>query len=292
MFDPHIIRASHGHVHQVDVLTDLLHGHYDSVTTVGEVFPNSVVGLGVAQYLDGEIVSINGETWRIPASGVPEIAGPTLGLPFAVSASGGTPLTFELAPGATYADIAQFIEQVIDESMGGTSDSRHMIAAIRIDGQFTDVLLRSEHRQQPPFVHLDQALREEVQFPFEAWQGTLVGFAYPQADEFGGDGVIIPGLHLHAISQDRSSGGHVHHVTIAQATASIWLDDCVIDIPRSRVSHALDLLHQVRDHGAPKQRDQAAALLGHLSSPQATASDFAQAIALHDAFLHDPYLDK
>lgn len=288
MFDPHIVRASHGHVHQVDVLTDLLHGHYDSVTTVGEVFPNTLLGLGVADCLDGEIVSVDGETWRIPASGVPEIAAFDVGLPFAVSASGGTPIASELSQGATHSDISTFINRVVYEE----SDAGHAIAAIRIDGTFTDVLLRSEHRQVPPFVHLDQALREEVRFSFQTWHGTVVGFAYPLTDDFGGDGVVIPGLHLHAISQDRNSGGHVHDLTVDQAEIRIWLDDCVVDIPRSRVRHALALLHQVRDHGAPKQRDQAVALLEHLNTSHATASDFAQAIALHDAYLHDPYLDK
>lgn len=288
MFDPHLVRASHGHVHQIDVLTDLLHGHYDAITTVGEVFTDSIVGLGVAEYLDGEIISVDGETWRIPASGIPEIAAPSLGLPFAVSASGGTPITTELSPGDTHAEISTFINKTIYEE----SDADHAIAAIRIDGSFTDVLLRSEHRQVPPFVHLDQALREEVQFPYQEWRGTVVGFAYPLTDDLGGDGVIIPGLHLHAISQDRNSGGHVHHLTVVQAKISMWLDDSRIDIPRSRVRQTLELLHQVRDFGAPQQRDEAIALLEHLSSPGATASDFVQAIALHDAYLHDPYLEK
>lgn len=288
MFDPHLVRASHGHVHQVDVITDLLHGNYESVTTVGEVFPNTLVGLGVADRLDGEIVSVDAVTWRIPATGIPELTQPELGLPFAMSASGGTPITLQLAPGTTLEELAKLIEQVIHDA----HDSEHPVVAIRIDGDFTDVLLRSEHRQRPPFAHLDQVLRNEVQFPFDTWQGTLVGFSYPKSESTDSDGVTIPGLHLHAISRDRTSGGHVHHVTVAHAAASIWLDDAEVAIPRTRLSHALKLLAQVKDHGAPMQREQATLLLQNLGSPRASAVDFAQAIALHDAYLHDPYLDK
>ena len=288
MFDPHLVRASHGHIHQVDVITDLLHGHYDSVTTVGEVFSNTLLGLGVADRLDGEIVSVDGVTWRIPATGKPELAASELGLPFAVSAAGGTPFNMELPKGATFARIASLIEDVLLQA----HDSRHPIAALRIDGDFTDVLLRSEHRQEPPFAHLDQVLRNEVQFPFESWRGTLVGFSYPQTADPASDGVTIAGLHLHAISRDRASGGHVHHATVAQATASIWLDDSQVDIPRTRLRHAIDLLAQVSKHGAPSQSRRAAELLQHLNSPNASASDFVQAIALHDAYLNDPYLEK
>jgi acetolactate decarboxylase len=285
MLDPHLVSASHGHVHQIDAVTDLLHGNYESITTVGQVFPFSILGLGVADRLDGEIVSIDGQTWRIPATGTPELAPTDLGMPFAISAEGGTPLTVEVPQGTTYIQLAS----IIDSAIHRHRESDYFVAAIRIDGIFSDVLLRSEHRQDPPFMHLDQVLRTEVQFAHESWQGTLVGFVFPLA---GSDQVTIPGLHLHAISQDRTSGGHVHHAICDSVQLHMWLDDLDIIVPQSRVSHAFEVLDQVATHGGPQQRAEAIRLKGHLESSDATAEDFAQAIALHDAYLNDPYIEK
>jgi len=285
VLDPHLVRASHGHVHQTDAVTDLLHGNYESVTTVAEVFPHSLLGLGVADRLDGEIVSIDGETWRVPASGIPEIAHNNLGMPFAISAEGGTPIPVVVEQGATVDDISHLIESIVAE----LNDGKHTIVAVRIDGTFSNVLLRSEHRQEPPFEHLDEVLRQETQFPFESWSGTLVGFSFPQTND---QGITIPGLHLHAISADRTSGGHCHSAIVSAATMNIWLDDSDIAIPQTRISHAMKLLEMVRKNGGPEQIERARLLLDHLNSVHATAVDFAEAMALHDAYLNDPYLEK
>ena len=285
MLDPHLVRASHGHVHQTDAVTDLLHGNYESVTTVAEVFPNSLLGLGVADRLDGEIVSVDGETWRVPASGIPEIAHNNLGMPFAISAEGGAPVPVAVELGATVDDISHLIESIVAE----LNDGKHTIVAVRIDGTFSKVLLRSEHKQEPPFEHLDEVLRHETQFPFESWTGTLVGFSFPQVND---QGITIPGLHLHAISADRTSGGHCHSAIVSATTMNIWLDDSDIAIPQTRISHAMKLLEIVRKNGGPEQIERARLLLDHLNSEHASAADFAEAIALHDAYLNDPYLEK
>jgi acetolactate decarboxylase len=289
MLDPHIIQASHGHVHQIDVVTDLLHGNYEPVTTVAHAFAKSHIGLGVADRLDGEIISIDGTTWRIPATGIPVTAEPDLGLPFAISAVGGVAIHQDLEPGMSEADLATFVADFVKIA----NDGAHTIAAIRIDGIFRNVLLRSEHKQEPPFRHLDEVLREEVLFPFESWSGTLAGFVYPQESQSGETtGEVIPGLHLHAISSDRTSGGHLHHATVTQAAIRMWLDDADISIPQSRLSHALSLLEHVIEWGSPTQQSQAKQLSELLGSSRSTPADFTSAIALHDAYLHDPYLEK
>jgi len=289
MLDPHLVRASHGHVHQVDVVADLMHGNYEPVTTVAEAFTGSNLGLGVADRLDGEIISIDGLTWRIPASGVPEAAEPNLGLPFAVSAIGGIPFQQSLESNITDQEIGLIIEDFVKSANNGA----HSVAAIRIDGTFRDVLLRSEHKQDPPFLPLNEVLRHEVQFPFDSWSGTLAGFAFPQqSGSTATSGATISGLHLHGLSFDRTSGGHVHHATTIQATLNLWLDDADITIPYSRISHAIKLLEHVMENGTPTQRSKSEYLIDHLVSDQSTPADFTAAIALHDAYLHDPYLEK
>lgn len=227
MFDAALIAAIRrggtpsGHVVQVDYFRDLYAGHYESHTTVGQTFTGSVLGLGAAAELDGEIASLDGVTWQIRMDGVPILADDDLGMPFAIAAFGGRSRTEHLRPGDQFTDITARIDAELAHA------DLHAVAALRIDGVFTDVLLRSEPRQQRPFTPLPEALDHEVRFAFPTWSGTLMGFRFPDVD----DGDVVPGLHLHAISADRASGGHCHAATVERATVTIWFDDLRIEVP-------------------------------------------------------------
>ena len=95
MFDPALIAAVRrdtsdaGHIVQVDYFRDLYSGHYEAHTTVGETFTGSLLGLGLAAALDGEIASLDGITWQIRADGIPVVADASLGMPFAIAAFDG-----------------------------------------------------------------------------------------------------------------------------------------------------------------------------------------------------------
>lgn len=235
MFDARLVAAAHGHVHQVEVVTDLFRAQYESVTTVGEAFAGTVLGIGVAEACDGEIVGFDDVVWRVPADGVPVPAPADLGLPFVIVATGATgaaPLSVPLDAGMTMREIADMVSSILAEA--GIGDAHH-VAAIRLDGRFTDVLLRSEHRQEPPYDALPEVLAHEVRFAFDHWAGTLVGFRFPDID----DGLIIPGLHLHGVSDDRRSGGHCHEMTTDTVTMSVWLDDYDVEIPHDALAAAL-----------------------------------------------------
>ena len=78
--------------------------------------------------------------------------------------------------------------------------------AIRIDGTFKTMTVRSEPKQSPPYRPLAQVLKdEEVTFELENVTGSMIGFHLP--DYLGG--LNVPGYHFHFISEDRSQGGHV-----------------------------------------------------------------------------------
>lgn len=228
--------ADHGHIRQTEVLSDLFDGHFDAVTTVGEAFEEILlghgVGLGVAEAADGEIVAFDGEVWRIPMDGVPVPAEASLGLPFAIVADGGDPLIEELSVGLDFAGVTEHIDTLLRRL---DRHDEHLVAAIRIDGTFSDVLMRSEPRQTPPYPKLTTVLEHESQFEFTEWSGTLVGFRFPDVN----DGIVIPGLHLHGVSSDRLSGGHCHRATVIVASMSIWLDDVYVRIPVPPVVKAL-----------------------------------------------------
>jgi acetolactate decarboxylase len=191
-----------------------------------------LLGLGVAEAVDGEIVAFDGEVWRVPVDGVPVQAPGSLGMPFAVVAEGGEEIIEELPAGLTFEGITAYIDHVLSLL---DKHHDHLVAAVRVDGVFSDVVLRSEPGQTPPYKPITEVLAHEVQFEFTAWTGTLVGFRFPDID----DGEVIPGLHLHALSLDRLSGGHCHRATVVNAVLHIWVDDVEITIPHPSLSERL-----------------------------------------------------
>lgn len=215
-----------GHIRQIETMHDLFAGRYDSVTTVGETFDGAILGLGVAEGVDGEIVHVDGTTWRIPANGTPHVAPADLGMPFAVAAFGGTPVTREVPDGSSFAEIAALVDAVL------AAESMHhdyLVAAVKLVGEYSHVLLRSEHGQTPPYQPLGSpgSVTGEVRFEFAPWSGTLVGFRFPDV----ADDVVIPGLHLHGISRDHASGGHCHDFTVERARLFVWVDDVEVEVP-------------------------------------------------------------
>ncbi len=215
-----------GHIRQIETVHDLFAGRYESVCTVGETFDGAVIGLGVAEAVDGEIIHVDGTTWRIPADGVPRRAEPDLGMPFAVAAYGGKPITRSAPPAATMMEITEIVDEVL-AAEGVHHD--YLVAAVSVVGDFSHVLLRSEHPQEPPYQPLGSPgqVTGEVRFDLAPWSGTLAGFRFPDI----ADDVVIPGLHLHGIAHDHTSGGHCHSLTVNAARITIWVDDVEIEVP-------------------------------------------------------------
>jgi acetolactate decarboxylase len=94
-----------------------------------------------------------------------------------------------------------------------------MLYAIRIDGTFPAMKVRSVPRQEKPYPRLVDAVAHQRIFEYEQVSGTVVGFFTPAFM----DGLNVPGYHLHFISDDRRLGGHVLDYTLGNGT--IALDD-------------------------------------------------------------------
>ena len=215
-----------GHIRQIETMHDLFAGRYDSVTTVEQTFTGAVVGLGVAEAVNGEIVHVDGTTWHIPADGVPRVAPPELGMPFAVAAYGGSAVTREVPDGAGFAEITALVDEVLAAE---TQHHEYLVAAVKLVGDFSHVLLRSEEGQTPPYKPLGSpgAVTGEVRFQLSPWHGTLAGFRFPDV----ADDIVIPGLHLHGIARDHGSGGHCHEFTVTRARLHVWVDDVEVEVP-------------------------------------------------------------
>lgn len=242
-------------VQQFDTAQHLFEGGFDGEETVAVAFEGAWLGLGISDALDGELVVVDGVVWRVPDTGIPEVADPDLPVPFAVSERRADPstITAELVPeGATLDQLADIV----------TAET-HDFITVRIEGTFRDVVLRSEHRQSPPYQKLDEVLsvdsEQEVRFHFDHWSGIMVGYRFPDARE----GLLLPGLHLHALSHDQRSGGHCREMVVEDAVMT-WAPARVdVALPADRLQDLLD--------AAPEHHDQIRAGLVQQDDPNEIA---------------------
>ena len=89
--------------------------------------------------------------------------------------------------------------------------------AIRIDGTFGSLKLRSLRKQNKPYPPLAQASEEQAIFDLKNVKGSIVGFWFPQYWA----GIAVPGYHLHFVTQDRKTGGHVLEINLVKGQVSM-----------------------------------------------------------------------
>jgi acetolactate decarboxylase len=89
--------------------------------------------------------------------------------------------------------------------------------AIRIDGRFAGVQLRSVPKQRRPYPPLAEAIAHQHVVELKDVAGTMVGFRFPDAL----DGIEMAGFHLHFVTDDRLRGGHVLGYTALEGTVAL-----------------------------------------------------------------------
>ena len=103
---------------------------------------------------------------------------------------------------------------------------------MRIDGEL-DVHARSVARQEPPYRPLAEVVESSRSSSSRKVEGTLVGFRFPAV----AGGVEVPGYHLHAITADRTRGGHVLRARVRSGTVRIGqLTDLHMELPPGKSS--------------------------------------------------------
>lgn len=216
----HHTRGHLGTVDQTRTAGQLFNGDFTASTTAGQEFGGSRLGLGVMHDLEGEVVSVRGRTWRIPVEGTPIQVRDEEGIAFGVAAHGGREHRLDIPPGHDTDGILEAIDAYLRDTH---VDHEHVVCAVEIEGGFTEVTLRTVAPPKRDHETLGEIIDDETRFSFPTWRGTLVGFRFP--DHTGGD--TIPGLHLHGLSADLTSGGHVRTAMTKEVTARIWVDELV-----------------------------------------------------------------
>ena len=224
MLDARLIHAVHaargdGAVFQTSTLEALLHGAYLGDVTVAALAKRGDLGLGTFDALDGELILVDGIVHRAAADGSVAPADPARRSPFAVVTRFTPRAELRLGP----LDFDALLER-LDREVPRDG----VCSAVRIDGTFEHVRLRSVPAQEPPFRSLDAVLSEQRVLDAAGVTGTVVGFRFLP----GAAGLDVAGFHLHFVSEDRAFGGHLLSCRPRAAVARLDFDaDLDLELP-------------------------------------------------------------
>ena len=195
-------------LYQVNSFSHFSEGNYEGFYSYSDILEKGDFGIGTFDQLNGEMVLLDGEAYRIEANGD------------AIKVDDN-----ETAPVATFChfddDLVFEIQNLDLDMLKAEIDSRlpnlNLFYAVKIEGEFFSLLTRSIYPQEEPYRKLEEVVKEEVRRESSNVRGTIVGFRAPAHIEQ----PLWKSYHMHFISGDYSFGGHVHNATVGKVTVTV-----------------------------------------------------------------------
>jgi acetolactate decarboxylase len=205
---------------QAGTLRALMAGEYLGDATLDELLRMGDLGIGTVQQLGGELIVLDGEPWVAEADSSVHPVARDVKTPFAVVCRFGAEWSAALHGPMDLDAVRGAVDRLVPADAP--------VVAVRVEGRFRDLSLRSVARQSPPYVPLLEVVAHQTEWWVAEATGTLVGFRFPDATA----GVEVPGYHLHFLADDRSTGGHVLGGTLVEGTAAAdRCDDLHVELP-------------------------------------------------------------
>ncbi|MBF0519705.1 MAG: acetolactate decarboxylase [Nitrospirae bacterium] len=209
-------------IYQASTLDALLRGKYEAFIEFSELKKHGDFGLGTFDNLDGEMVALDGEFYQIKSDGVVYPVAPDMKTPFADMIFFKTDISFDIKKDAT-------CEEVTDE-ITKRLPSGSVFYAVRVDGLFEKLQLRSVPAQKEPFPGLLEAVKNQTVFNYENVSGTMLGFWFPDFMQ----GASITGFHFHFLSDDRTKGGHLMTGKLKEGRVKInYATNLILKLPET-----------------------------------------------------------
>jgi acetolactate decarboxylase len=189
-------------VFQTSTIVSLVEGLYDGNVAYSDVMRHGDFGVGTFNALDGEMVAVDGRFFHLRSDGsVSRVAGDEL-TPFAA--------VTRFRPNIDHTEDATLTRTKCEEIIHALAPSDNLFYALRIDGRFPSILTRTVSKQSKPYPRLADAAAAEPTVTLADTSGTIVGFHTPDYAQ----GIGVAGYHLHYLSDDHRSGGHVFDFTV------------------------------------------------------------------------------
>jgi acetolactate decarboxylase len=223
--------AEPGTLTQWSTIDALLKGHFHGSATLSEVKKQGDFGLGTFEGLDGELVLLDGNVYRVDGYGKVSEPVDSVKTPFVAVAEFKADIKLDVPAGLTLAELQARVDAVLP--------SKNVFYAVRVMGAFAEVRVRSVAGQKEPYPTLAEAVKTQALFTMTETQGTLVGLWCPGFAK----SLNVPGYHFHYLAADWKSGGHVLGVTTGKGVKVqvAVLRNFAMRLPELATFDALDL---------------------------------------------------
>ena len=199
-------------LYQVSTYDALMLGAYTGVLPVSEIKKHGDTGTGTFEGLDGEMIAIDGQYYHVTSDGDVHEAVSSEMVPFGSVTFFDNDTTMFVSGGRNLTSFTGEISKGLP--------SKNLIYAIRVDATLPEVVVRAIPRQEKPYPLFTEAATHQSVFRLKNTSGTIVGFYLPKFIK----GVNLPGYHLHYISADRKSAGHILDLTSPDSTVQVVID--------------------------------------------------------------------
>ncbi|WP_272913366.1 acetolactate decarboxylase [Criblamydia sequanensis] len=170
---------------------------YDGSLRISNLSHYGDFGLGSFNALDGELIYFDGNAYHATSDGrlKPADSESLLSCAYFTKFDSKTSVQLE--------DLRlSFLFQKIKNSF---SHPGQIFSALRINGFFNMIRLRSVPPQKKPYPAIEEVVKEQALYIYKNVSATVIGFYFPTYF----NGLTYSGFHLHFITNDLKHGGHV-----------------------------------------------------------------------------------
>jgi len=219
-------------LYQVSLLQGLTYGDYKGSVTIKELKEHGDIGIGTFDKLNGELIMVDGVVYRALGNGSVEVVFDNETVPFAMVTYMTLDESKNLQKIADYETLCDELNKIVKEK------GVNRFYFVRIDGTFNEINVRSVYAQKEPYKRLVEVMDcDQTFFDYKNIEGTLVGLYCPPFMA----GINAVGWHLHFISKDKRSGGHLLGLNIANAKLTLnGIDGFEIRLPQNKEFQMFD----------------------------------------------------
>ncbi len=197
-------------VYQIGTIRSLLTGVYEGDLRFDELAHYGDFGLGTFDAVNGEMVALDGHFYRIDAAGHAHPVDPEMKTPFAVVTH------FRGAEKRTIGHLEGLAS--LQRCVSAVFESRNIIYAVRLEGDFIRINVRSEHPQPEGHLPLSETIAQvQTILEFKNVQGVMVGFWFPEHMK----AINVSGFHFHFLDAGHAVGGHVFDLRLRRASFEV-----------------------------------------------------------------------
>lgn len=182
---------------QVATIDSLLAGVYDGVMSFEELKKNGDFGIGTFNRLDGEMVMFSGDVYQVCADGRVYRPSDAMTTPFASVMFFDPNYKTQVSGPLDYEGLSDSVDELCPQ--------KNIPIAVHIRGKFSSMKTRSVPAQNAPYPPLVEVTRNQPEFELGKVEGDVIGYRLPDYLK----GINVPGYHLHFLSADRKTGGHI-----------------------------------------------------------------------------------